>query len=396
MKIIYINQIFVDRSYITSRLGLLDELMRKGHQVNFILCGRKKDTTHGNYRKYMRFIRPWFNRASLFQMHVLFLLPFWLWKSKSLVIVDSYSVWSTVFALIATRIKLINACFVLHLTSALPGNESRYNWKRFCLSTRFANRFYDGVSFITHTLQDYLEKKLDTKFNLPVAYRPSGIPETLKNGSNGLRQKLGLTNKKIIFYHGSINDTRGVRELIGAMNILEKSFSNIVLFILSSAQRKKSVQKWAADYNVQDLIYFHDSVPHKEVANYISMADICVIPLPDFLHWSYSVPIKLLEYVLLEKPIVLSNIVAHTKILDKDKAVFVDEVSPESLASGIIKSISQKDYYRSKIVDSKIDIIKHYSWQAISKQYEQYLLQIFYKKNNKSLKGKLYLDENKC
>jgi glycosyltransferase involved in cell wall biosynthesis len=64
-------------------------------------------------------------------------------------------------------------------------------------------------------------------------------------------------------------------------------------------------------------------VKHEQVADYISLADICVVLLPRLPWWEISSPLKLMEYLAMEKPIVLSDINAHQSIVTKNSNIAV-------------------------------------------------------------------------
>jgi len=56
-------------------------------------------------------------------------------------------------------------------------------------------------------------------------------------------------------------------------------------------------------------------ISHEQIADYINLADICIVPLLRIFWWEISSPLKLMEYLAMEKPIVVSDIKTHLDVI---------------------------------------------------------------------------------
>ena len=90
---------------------------------------------------------------------------------------------------------------------------------------------------------------------------------------------------------------------------------------------------------MQDTVKLHGWVDYARVPEFISIADLCIVPLPDIDWWRVSSPLKLMEYIACGKNILLTDMVAHTNVVGRDANYFwIREPTPESFAERIEES----------------------------------------------------------
>ena len=91
-------------------------------------------------------------------------------------------------------------------------------------------------------------------------------------------------------------------------------------------------QREAIRLGVAECVHFAGTVPLGESRAYLEAADILVSPRTE----GTSVPLKVYTYLESGKPIVATNLPAHTLVLGEDTAVLV-EPRKEAFAEGILR-----------------------------------------------------------
>ena len=147
------------------------------------------------------------------------------------------------------------------------------------------------------------------------------------------KNELGLDGKFTLFYHGSVGYERGVVEVVKAFCSLDND--DIHFFILGAGAEMENIRKLKDEQHLHN-VHLHPPVAYKEVPNYIAMSDICIVPLPDKEYWRVSSPLKVMEYLAMGKPIILTDIVAHREIIkNRNDAFFIPDLNEETLVTAI-------------------------------------------------------------
>jgi glycosyltransferase involved in cell wall biosynthesis len=155
----------------------------------------------------------------------------------------------------------------------------------------------------------------------------------------------------------------------------------IKLFLLGKGNFYERLQKMIVDLGLDDTIHMHEWVEYNEVPEFISITDLCIVPLPNIDWWRVSSPLKLMEYIACEKNILMTNMIAHTNVVGKNnKYFFVNEITAESLAEEIRKAYkcfktNPIKYHKGGIAERK-KLINIISWENRSKSFEKFLIEL--------------------
>jgi glycosyltransferase involved in cell wall biosynthesis len=159
-------------------------------------------------------------------------------------------------------------------------------------------------------------------------------PENVGNPKN----EPALKERFVIMYHGIFSSNRGLQQAIKAISIVRKSDPNVLLFLLGQGPGQAEFEDLIRDLRIEDHVVIHPPVIHEEVPKYLKLSKVGILPFPDLDWWNTSSPIKLMEYLAMGKPVIVTDIEAHRKVLGKLKCgFFVRDHEPDSLARGIIE-----------------------------------------------------------
>ncbi|MCB0108949.1 MAG: glycosyltransferase [Caldilineaceae bacterium] len=166
--------------------------------------------------------------------------------------------------------------------------------------------------------------------NLPVHVTdPAPAPATVEQ----LRAELGLIGRTPIVYTGTFEPYQGL-DLLFASAALVVQQAPHVCFVLVGG-RLDQVADWKAEIakqGLQDHVIFVGAVAPAETLAYLELAHILVSPRTTGL----SVPLKVYTYMYAGKPIIATDIIAHSQVLDGTSALLVPSTK-EAFADGIVK-----------------------------------------------------------
>jgi glycosyltransferase involved in cell wall biosynthesis len=114
--------------------------------------------------------------------------------------------------------------------------------------------------------------------------------------NHGLLKKLGIENRFIGGYIGTIGMAHGLETLLDAAEILQRTSGaeNIHILILGDGAKKDSLKKMAKLKGLHNIT-FVDTVPKSEVSEYWSLLDISIIHLKKDPLFEKVIPSKLFE-----------------------------------------------------------------------------------------------------
>jgi glycosyltransferase involved in cell wall biosynthesis len=154
----------------------------------------------------------------------------------------------------------------------------------------------------------YITELLREQYKLPLEkarYLPNGVDTTLfcKRDGENVREQLGLADTFTIGYVGGLKNWVDLKP---AFEVLKSSGSgpDIKLLVVGEEGDLRKNVELAAQYGVTDNTIFTGFVPRTDVPDYIAAMDVCLVPFAVSPVTNNALPLKLLEYLACEKPVV--------------------------------------------------------------------------------------------
>lgn len=165
--------------------------------------------------------------------------------------------------------------------------------------------------------------------NLPLRPRED---HDLVPGPEELRARLGLEGKLAVVYTGTFERYQGVEVLLESARLVSERRSDVV-FVLAGGrpQQIETMRALAKEMGIEDCVQFPGTVSLEEANQYLEMADILVSPRIE----GTSVPLKIYTYLYVGKPILATNLITHSAVLDDETAMLV-EPTGEAFAKGLM------------------------------------------------------------
>ena len=258
-------------------------------------------------------------------------------------------------------IKLRSGKVVLHTHGGIFHTDYWKPLKKFYFNSmcRLTFSFLDKI--IAHSKNDLKmfssvcpEKKIEL---IPYGIDWENLSETKKE-SDG----------KTIIYVGRFSDNKKIDRQIHVLSHLKKEIPDIKLILVGGDWgEKQNIIELAARLNVIKNIEFVGSVPHKNVAKYLSKADLF------FLSSDYEgLGMSVLEAMAVGLPTIANNIDSMKSIVQNRKNGFlVDFDNHKNVSSTVLKLLKDRKL-RTKMSKHAKASVKEYDWGNIIKKIENF------------------------
>lgn len=365
--------------------NILEKLAERGHDVSFVAMRSKAFRRLDNHKVRLvaiplRFL-PLLS-SLMFDMVLFLSLPILIITSKSNVVVMSpdHTILGSFQALLFSKTKKTR--FVLDVRS-IPVESAGFQgflqklWFNF--SVHVAKRFFSGFTVITPLMKsDFCNDfQIDPK---KVGIWTSGVSDDLFNPDNptldkiNLKKKYGLSEKFVVLYHGVFTATRGLPQTIESMKILSGTYPDIVFFLLGSGPIISSLKQLVENKGLEKNVIIRNPVEHVEVPKFIAMCDIGIVPLPNHPYWRSQSPLKLLEYLAMEKVVVLTDIPAHRAVVNEAKCgIYLSSIKATEIAKAIEYAYLNKSHLDEWGKAGRKIVKQDYTWEKVAGDLEGYL-----------------------
>lgn len=183
-----------------------------------------------------------------------------------------------------------------------------------------------------------------------------------------LKSSLGLNDKLVIGFVGSVVDYEGLHDLLAAASILKQKYGDrFALLIVGDGAARKELIKQAADLSLDQQVIFTGRVPHSEVERYYSIIDIA--PFPRIPIWVCEMvsPLKPFEAMAMGKAVVASSVDALAEIVaDGENGLIFEKGSVSSLAA-VLDTLLSNEILRKNIgATGRTWVVQNRDWKILS------------------------------
>jgi glycosyltransferase involved in cell wall biosynthesis len=257
----------------------------------------------------------------------------------------------------------------------LPVEKSMFrNWLNGILlksCTRFAAKYFDGMTYITDRMKQYCIDKYKLSPHKSAVWASGVNPELFCPA-----RMTSSSGPFTILYHGTIAKKRKIDNAVKALSFLKDIDVHLVL--LGRGDGLEDLKNLVESLGIQNRVTFHKPVGFEEVPKLINSCDAGIIPLQNWDGWNVSSPIKLFEYLACGKPVIVTDIPAHRQVLGAcDFAFWARESSPEDLADAIRQAYYRREDFKRLGVEAQNLALEKYTWSKQAQKLDRFFVKVY-------------------
>ena len=348
---------------------LAGELSERGHEVNVIARGKRKDPDIDAENKFVSVLRISFKPF-------IFPILFWfvLFRRPQLLLLTHRADFLR-FAILIKKLFHIPFVVIIH------GNEI-YNSPR---KEELKESLDQSSALIT--VSEYTKNRLVClgftghkifPIRNGVSYSSFG-PD--REGEI-LRERLGYSEKKILLSVGRLQPVKGFDCVIRSLPLIIKKFPNIVYILVGDGPEMEKLRTLALKLDVSEKVLFVGEVPYGKIGRgqfaYYQACDIFLMPsrIDNNDGSVEAFGIAHLEAGACGKPVIggISG-GASEAVLDGQNGFLVDPEDPNEIASAVVKFFDSPSLSDS-MGNRGRELARESNWSNVTKRYEKILSQI--------------------
>lgn len=167
-----------------------------------------------------------------------------------------------------------------------------------------------------------------------------------------------------ICYIGGFDYHRGIETLILAVNKCFGHNNTIHLTLIGDGRNKNELEELVQQLNIQSIVSFEGWIEPNLIPKYLNKSDICIIPHLKTVHTDNTIPHKLFQYMMFEKPVIGSNCTPIERIINDAKCGLTYESgNSDDLAEKIIVLYNNEALRNEFSKNGSEAIIETYNWE---------------------------------
>ena len=223
----------------------------------------------------------------------------------------------------------------------------------------------DFITVVSDDLRNFLIDKGVPESRVRVV--PAGVNLDMFSHGNGaeIRARHGLGQRPVVVYTGALESFQRIDYLLMAMQAVVHQCPQAQLLMvgnIANPERREHYKALAAGFGIADHVTFLDSVPLRELPNYLAAADVAVVPRPE----CPGHPVKLLNYMAAGKAIVSFQGGAKG-LLHMYNGYLAADHDTHALAKGVIFLLEHRDLAKVLGTRARATISGNFDWETLAR-----------------------------
>ena len=225
---------------------------------------------------------------------------------------------------------------------------------------RRANLIVTVSEFLTSRAQEIVDGKV------PVVTIPNGVSSNWLSTSvssedtDRLRHQLGLDGRPAVCFVGGLTHWHNFGLLLEAMAQLKSQLPRAALLIVGDGPCRGFIQSESARLGLGDSVVLAGRVPHEQIASYIGLCDVGVIPETN----QYRSPIKMFEYMAAGKAVVAPRMPPVAAVIEPERSgLLFDPGSAAHLSQVLLRAFTDRPLAAALGATARQQIRRGYTWE---------------------------------
>jgi len=217
------------------------------------------------------------------------------------------------------------------------------------------------VTVVSDFIREYIIKRGIRKEKIDII--PNGVNIDLFNP-----EKYPHQFNYTLGYLGSLYSIRGIFKILDAFQIVKKQIPEAKLIYIGDGRDRVLLEHKIKEKGLENSIYITGRIPYPEVPGYLSKIDIGLIGWENEVMQGSS-PLKLYEYLSMEKPVVGGKGGQIEEVLKNGYGIYVENLTPENISNAIIYLFKNPSMIKKIGKQGREYIKKYHSWDIIAERY---------------------------
>ena len=229
-------------------------------------------------------------------------------------------------------------------------------------------RMGDYVTVVSDSLKEFLLAKGLPENKVKVV--PAGVNLDMFAAGNAekIRLRHNLSGVPVVMYTGALEEFQRIDYLLEAMKEASSTHPDARLLLvgnITNLTSRAKFTKMAEHLGIADRTIFLNSVPLNELADYLAVADVTVVPRPE----CPGHPVKLLNYMAAGKAVVSFRGGAKG-LHHMNNGYLVEDHDYQALGRGISFLLAQDDIRAILGAHAKQTITGNFDWETLARGIE--------------------------
>lgn len=177
-----------------------------------------------------------------------------------------------------------------------------------------------------------------------------------------MRDKYAYKDEDIVlFFMGWLYIFSGLKEVL--LKLFEMKNPKIKLFILGTGDLKVELIDLRKKLKLHKLVTIHEWIPYRDLPKYISIADVCLLPSYQNKIMNEIVPIKLYEYLAMNKPVISTLLNGIYREFRRGNGVVYIKSSEEAVEKAL--QLKNKNLINKLGIQGRKFVERNCDWQKI-------------------------------
>ncbi|WP_122466460.1 glycosyltransferase [Brevundimonas lutea] len=178
-----------------------------------------------------------------------------------------------------------------------------------------------------------------------------------------LQTSLGLGDRRVLGFLGSMTGYEGLVDLVSALSRLRKDGLDVCALLVGDGPAFREVREAAREQGVEEHLIMPGRVPHADAPRWYSVMDIAVYPRRPARVTELVPPLKPLEAMAMELPVVASNVSAISEtVIHGSNGFLFDKGDLDGLIQVLGGVLDQPDESRAIGRAARADVERRFTW----------------------------------
>jgi glycosyltransferase involved in cell wall biosynthesis len=175
-------------------------------------------------------------------------------------------------------------------------------------------------------------------------------------------------NKFRLIYHGTVARRHGLEIALRAVHSVKREIPNLEFLVIGRGDDLERIKHLAGELGLIDCVQFLGTMPTEELPRFLSQADLGIVPLLYDPFTRHMLPLKLLEYVGMGIPCIVSETETVRAYFNDEMVRYCKPGDERSLAASILELYRHTER-RTLLASNASRFNDAYNWDQERKNY---------------------------